>query len=324
MLDVRRLRVLHTVHAHGSITAAAAVLGYSAPAISQQLASLEREVGMRLTERVGRGIALTPAAEILVAHTDALLAQLDAAEADVAALRDHVAGSVRLAAFPSAGATFVPQAWAALAASAPHVDVDLEELEPDESLAAITQGQLDIAVAHEYDVLPRPLGPEFERRELLADPVFLAVPAGWVDRIAGESIGAGGTRGVAGGAEIALEAFAREPFLVARNGTSCAEMTRRACAYAGFVPRVVARANEFPVLLGLVAAGAGVALIPELAAVHVPELVRLVRPARPIVRQIFAVSRRGGDRRPAVRVVLEALTTAARTAAPRAVDTVRS
>jgi DNA-binding transcriptional LysR family regulator len=311
MLDVRRLRVLHTVHGHGSITAAAAVLGYSAPAISQQLASLEREVGMRLTERVGRGIVLTPAAEILVAHTDALLAQLDAAEADVAALRDHVAGSVRLAAFPSAGATFVPRAWAALAASAPHVDVDLEELEPDESLAAITQGQLDIAVAHEYDVLPRPLGPEFERRELLADPVFLAVPDDWVDRIA---LDAG--LGRRDGAEIALTAFAREPFLASRNGTSCAEMTRRACAYAGFVPRVVARANEFPVLLGLVAAGAGVALIPELAAVHVPESVRLVRPARPIVRQIFAVSRRGGDRKPAVRVVLEALTTAA-------VDTVR-
>jgi DNA-binding transcriptional LysR family regulator len=320
MLDLRRLRVLHAVHGHGSVTAAAAVLGYSAPAISQQLARLEREVGMRLTERVGRGIGLTPAAEILVAHTDALLAQLDAAEADVAALRDHVAGSVRLAAFPSAGATLVPRVWAALAASAPHVELDLEELEPDESLAAITQGRLDIAVAHEYDVLPRPLGPEFERRELLADPVFLAVPADWIDRLAPDATGAAGATGGAGDG-IALAAFAREPFLTARNGTSCAEMTRRACAYAGFVPRVVARANEFPVLLGLVAAGAGIALIPELAAVHLPGSVRLVRPARPIVRQIFAVSRRGGDRKPAVRVVLEALTAAAGTGA---VDTVRS
>lgn len=312
MLDVRRLRVLHTVHGHGSITAAAAALGYTAPAISQQLASLEREVGMQLTERVGRGIVLTPAAEILVAHTDALLAQLDAAEADVAALRDQVAGSVRLAAFPSAGASFVPRAWSALAASAPHVELQLEELEPDESLAAITRGDLDIAVAHEYDVLPRPLGPEFERRELLADPVFIAVPAG-SDWIGGVDVAAAGGRDLA--------TFARAPFLSSRNGTSCAEMTRRACAYAGFVPRVVARANEFPVLLGLVAAGAGVALIPELAAVHVPDSVRLVRPARPIVRQIFAVSRRGGDRKPAVRVVLEALVAAAATSA---VDTVRS
>ena len=79
MLDVRRLRVLHAVSAYGSVTAAAAALGYSAPAVSQQLAALEREVGMRLTERAGRGLQLTPAALILVGHTDALLARLDAA-----------------------------------------------------------------------------------------------------------------------------------------------------------------------------------------------------------------------------------------------------
>ena len=94
MLDVRRLRVLHAVSAYGSVTAAAAALGYSAPAVSQQLAALEREVGMRLTERAGRGVELTPAAHILVGHTDALLARLDAAEADLAALRDPIAGRV--------------------------------------------------------------------------------------------------------------------------------------------------------------------------------------------------------------------------------------
>src|ERR1700743_1720444 len=115
MLEMRRLRVLHAVSAHGSVTAAAAALGYSAPAVSQQLAALEREVGMQLTQRAGRGIGLTTAAGLLVAHTDALLAQLDAAEADLAALRDQVAGRVTLAAFPSAAAGLVPRAWAALA-----------------------------------------------------------------------------------------------------------------------------------------------------------------------------------------------------------------
>ena len=126
MLDVRRLRVLHAVSAYGSVTAAAAALGYSAPAVSQQLAALEREVGMRLTERAGRGIELTPAAGILVAHTDALLARLDAAESDLAALRDQVAGRVTLAAFPSAGATIVAAAWAVLAQAAPHVQLELD------------------------------------------------------------------------------------------------------------------------------------------------------------------------------------------------------
>src|ERR1700691_5949870 len=148
MLDVRRLRVLHAVSTYGSVTAAAAALGYSAPAVSQQLAALEREVGMRLTERVGRGIELTPAAGILVAHADALLARLDAAESDLAALRDQVSGRVALAAFPSAGAAIVPAAWSALARSAPQVRLDPTAMEPEEAVPAVLRGGADVAVAH--------------------------------------------------------------------------------------------------------------------------------------------------------------------------------
>lgn len=294
MLDVRRLRILHAVSTHGSVTAAAAALGYSAPAVSQQLAALEREVGMRLTERAGRGIELTPAAAILVAHTDALLACLDAAESDLAALRDQVAGRVALAAFPSAAAAIVAAAWVALARAAPNVQLDLTEMEPDESLPAVLRGNVDVAVAHEYDLLPRPLDPLFERRELARDPVLLAVPA---------SSPLAGT--------VDLASLAGQPFLVPRPGTSCAEMIQRACARAGFVPHVVARATDFAVLLSLVAAGAGLTLVPELAARRLPEGIRLLPPAVPVTRQIFTVSRRGGDRKPAVRVVLDALTQAA-------------
>jgi len=293
---MRRLRVLHAVSAYGSVTAAAAALGYSAPAVSQQLAALEREVGMRLTERAGRGLELTPAALILVAHTDALLARLEAAEADLAALRDQIAGRVALAAFPSAAASLVPAAWAALAGSAPQLRLDLTEMEPEESLPAVLRGETDVAIAHEYDLLPRPLDPLFERRELLADPVVLAVPAS--HPLAAESA-------------IPLSDLAGQPFLAPREATSCAEMIQRACARAGFVPRVVARATDFQVLLSLVAAGAGVTLVPGLAARWLPPGVRLVPPAEPVTRRVFTVSRRGGDRKPAVRVVLDALTDAA-------------
>src|SRR6516162_6621794 len=244
MLDVRRLRVLHAVSAYGSVTAAAAALGYSAPAVSQQLAALVREVGMRLTERAGRGVSLTPAALILVAHTDALLARLEAAEADLAALRDQIAGRVALAAFPSAAASLVPAAWAALAGSAPQLRLDLTEMEPEESLPAVLRGETDVAIAHEYDLLPRPLDPLFERRELLRDPVLVAVPAS--SPFAGD-----------GHSRIPLASLAGQPFLAPRGHTSCAEMIQRACARAGFVPGVVARATDFQVLLSLVAAGAG-------------------------------------------------------------------
>src|SRR6476646_2643326 len=300
MLDVRRLRVLHAVSAYGSVTAAAASLGYSAPAVSQQLAALEREVGMRLTERAGRGVELTPAAHILVGHTDALLARLDAAEADLAALRDQVAGRVTLAAFPSAAAGLVPAAWAALAGSAPQVRLDLTEMEPEESLPAVLRGETDVAVAHEYDLLPRPLDSLFERRDVLADPVSLAVPVG---------------HPLAGQPAIALADLADQSFLAPREATSCGEMIRRACARAGFAPRVTARATDFGVLLALVAAGAGVTLVPALAARQLPPGVCLVPPADPVTRQVFTVSRRGGDRKPAVRVVLDALSAAAASAA---------
>jgi DNA-binding transcriptional LysR family regulator len=316
MLDVRRLRVLHAVSAHGSVTAAAAALGYSAPAVSQQLAALEREVGMRLTERAGRGLELTPAALILVGHTDALLARLDAAEADLAALRDQVAGRVAVAAFPSAAASFVPAAWAALAGLAPQVRLDLTEMEPEESLPAVLRGETDVAVAHEYDLLPRPLDPLFERRELLSDPVLVAVP---------EAHPLAASDGM-----VPLTALAGLPFLAPRDTTSCAEMIQRACARAGFVPRVVARASDFAVLLSLVAAGAGVTLVPALGTrlppgAHLPDAdllgahlpgVRLLRPADPVTRQVFTVSRRAADRKPAVRVVLDALTAAAADLAP--------
>jgi DNA-binding transcriptional LysR family regulator len=300
VLDVRRLRVLHAVSVYGSVTAAAAALGFTAPAVSQQLAALEREVGMRLTERAGRGIELTPAATVLVGHTDALLARLDAAESDLAALREQVAGRVTLGAFPSAGATIVAVAWAALARSAPQVQLELTEMEPEESLPAVLRGQADVAIAHEYDLLPRPLDPLFERRELVRDPVRLAVPAG--SSLAGP---------------FPLASLAGQPFLAPRGNTSCAEMIQRACAQAGFVPRIVARATDFAVLLSLVAAGAGVTLVPELATGCLPAGVRLLSPAEPVTRQVFTVARRGGDRKPAVRVVLDALAEAAgsRTAA---------
>jgi DNA-binding transcriptional LysR family regulator len=303
MLDVRRLRVLHAVSAYGSVTAAASALGYSAPAVSQQLAALEREVGLPLTERAGRGITLTPAATLLVGHTDALLNRLDAAEADLAALRDQVAGRVALAAFPSVAATVVATAWGALNRSAPHVQLELEEMEPEESLPAVLRGQADVAVAHEYDIFPRPLDPLFERHDLLTDPVLVAVPDSYP----------------AADGPVPLTALGDQPFLAPRSGTACAEMIQRACARAGFVPKVVARATDFGVLLSLVAAGAGVTLVPQLGARPRPEGVRLLPPAEPVTRKIFTVSRRGGDRQPAVRVVLEALLDASAKVPPRGI-----
>ena len=205
-----------------------------------------------------------------------------------------------------AGTTRSPalsSSWYPVIPASPHSAIngrsprlDLTEMEPEESLPAVLRGETDVAVAHEYDLLPRPLDPLFERRELLDDPVVLAIPAG---------------HALAAEPAIPLSALSGQPFLAPRQATSCAEMIQRACARAGFVPRVVARASDFQVLLSLVAAGAGVTLVPGLAARSLPPGVRLVPPAEPVTRRVFTVSRRGGDRKPAVRVVLDALSAAA-------------
>jgi DNA-binding transcriptional LysR family regulator len=296
MLELRRLRVLHAVAAHGTMAAAARALSFTGPAISQQLAALEREVGLPLLERHGRGVRLTAAGQRLVAHTELLLAQLAAAEADLAGQREALSGTVRLAAFPTAAATLVARAWPRLAAAAPSVNLELTELEPNDSLPALRRDQLDIAVAHEYDLLPRPLDPFYERHELLADPVLAALPAG---------------HPAAEAERVDLADLAGEPWILPRHETSCHELVQRACAAAGFVPRAVAWCTDFRVALELAAAGAGAALVPRLAIAHPPAAAAL-RPLRtPVTRTIFAVSRRGGDRHPTVRVVLDELAAAA-------------
>lgn len=297
MLDVRRLRVLHAVSRHGSITAAATALGYSGPAVSQQLAALEREVGLPLTERRGRGIALTAAAHVLVAHTEVLFAQLAAAESAIAQFTGHVSGLVTLAAFPSAAANLLPGTWRAIAASR-HVQLQLEEMEPEESIPALLKHDVDIAVAHSYDLLPRPLDAQYDVHRLIDEPVLLAVPDG-PDTDPAETVD--------------LSSMADRPFLMPRAGTSCAEMIHRACAHAGFVPRTAVRATDFDVQLNLVAAGVGVALVPRLATKRLPPGVRLLRLARPLTRSIFTVSLRGGYRKPAVRLVINALEATATT-----------
>ena len=201
-----------------------------------------------------------------------------------------------LGCIPSAGAALVPAAWQALRAEAPQVRMKLVEMEAEESIPALHRRVVDIAVVHAYAIEPKPLDPAFATQPLLVDPVWVAVPA---------------DHPVAGADVVDLAAVRDAPFVSARTGTRCAEMTQRACALAGFVPDVVARATDFAVQLELVAAGVGIALVPELTIRRVPPGVRLVAPAEPITRSVQAVSRRGGDRHPAVRLVLDRLGAAA-------------
>jgi DNA-binding transcriptional LysR family regulator len=298
VLDIRRLRLLHALATYGTVAAAAQALHLSGPAVSQQLAALERETGMRLVERSGRRLRLTDAGHVLVAHTRIVLDQLAMAEADLVALGTDVTGTVRITAFSSAAETLVARAWQTLHADhGTRIRLQIVTAEPEEAIPALARGGCDIVIAYSYELAPRVPPAAVERRDLLTDPVVVALPA--TDAAA------------ASPGPVSLDTLAGRDWVAPRPGSTCHQMIERACGSAGFVPREVARCTDFAATLALVAAGMGVALMPGLAAGRLPDGV-ITRPISPgSGRDVFALTRPGGDRHPAARVVLDHLSTAA-------------
>jgi DNA-binding transcriptional LysR family regulator len=305
MIDVRRLRVLRALADRSTVAAAADALHLSPSAVSQQLAALEREVGQPVVERRGRGLVLTGAGEILLEHAHALFAQLERAEADVAAHGRGELGTIVVGAFPTALAAVAAPAVEALAASHPGLRVTLLDVESPHCFAALADERIDLAISMESASAPPPDDPRFARRPLLDDPLDAALPAG---------------HPLSGRSAIALEALAGETWVGPSAGTSCLEVTLAGCATAGFTPRLTHRTNDFTTLMTFVAAGLGVALVPRLAQGQIPDGVALV-PLRgdPPARRVFAATRRGSDARPIVAALLDALVGAAQRVAPPAV-----
>src|ERR687894_3087392 len=176
MLDLRRLRLLRELHERGTIAAVADALQFTPSAVSQQLAMLERETGVRLLERAGRGVRLTDAGRVLVEHAGALLERAELAEADLAAAAGTVAGRARIASFQSVAFHLAVPAMQALAREAPGLRCELVEAEPEWSLPALALGDVDLVLADEWQHQPhaRPAG--VDRRDLHRDPVRLVLP----------------------------------------------------------------------------------------------------------------------------------------------------
>ncbi|WP_426625896.1 LysR family transcriptional regulator [Leifsonia sp. McL0607] len=261
----------------GTVAAVAAELHLTPPGVSMQLAALERELGLPLTERRGRGLALTAAGRTLAAHGSAVADLLSLAELEVAALRDGAVGTYRVGAFPSIARTVVADAWRTLRGDGGlSIRMELLELEPRASLPALAAGEVDIALTHAYSNMAESAGPGFVATLIAVEPVWLAVPDG-------------DPAGTSGPAD--LHAFADHDWVVPHRQWTCYEMTERACGLAGFTPRSVAEASDFAVLLALVGAGAGVALVPELTVAEAPDGVRLLPLATPVVRNDYAVIR---------------------------------
>ncbi|MFD3522307.1 LysR family transcriptional regulator [Streptomyces sp. NPDC058653] len=297
MLDVRRMQVLRAVVTSGSITAAAANLGYTPSAISQQVAALEKEAGISLLERVGRGVQPTEAGRLLTEHAAGITDRLVEAEAALSDLRAGRTGSLRVRYFATAGAALVPPAVARFRAEHPTVRLDLKPTEPLDPMLEISSGHADVAIFIDHGRAP---GPGLQLAHLLDDPYLAVLPR---------------DHDLRHKRVLDLNDLADVPWVDAAFLPDCCRgIVTDACAGAGFSPNFVVESDDYPTAQGFVAAGLGVTIAPKLGlgAIHPGVVVRRLRNPEPF-RSIRAAFREAGSVNPAAASLLNALKDAATT-----------
>jgi len=297
MLDVKQLRVLKAVSEHGSFSAAADALTYTQPAVSQQIAALEKQAGATLVDRGSRGVTLTDAGRALVEHAEVVIARLAAAEAELEAIAGVRGGRVRMSSFPTAGASLLPPAVALFTRRHPEVELTFVEQEPEEAVQMLRAAQLELALVFEYRDLSQP---EFDRlyegielRHLIDDPMYVAMPA---DHRAARK------------QRVRLGDFADDVWIQNDTRGPCGRLHLAACVGAGFEPNIGYESDDYNVVQGLIAAGVGVSLLPALSLTNVREdiVVRSLGPRAP-TRRIASAVLAGRYRSPAADAMLDIL-----------------
>jgi DNA-binding transcriptional LysR family regulator len=277
MINVNRLRILREVSARGSIVSAAEALYMSPPAVSQQMATLEREAGVDLLERVGRGVRLTTAGERL---------------AEIDEVAHGVAGRVHASAFPTAARALLVPALARLKTTYPRLQFKMVDLEPEDSIPLLRVGELDILLTYEFETLPASDEPGMERVRLMSEPMAIALPVSH-PRAAGP---------------VAIADLRNDQWVVGRDGSPFLEVQKRVSNEAGYEPRVDYHSNDYQVILAAVEAGLGVALVPPMARFADYPGVAFRQPAdREIRRHISAIIRRGSRNSPTIAAALTAI-----------------
>jgi molybdate transport repressor ModE-like protein len=303
VLNLERLRVLQAVARHGSVTAAAAELHVTTSAVSQQLTKLERESGTTLVERSGRGIRLTDAAQLLAGHASAILSMAERAQADVDARAGAVAGRLVLASLPTATRGLAAPALRQLAAAHPALRAELTEADSSESIPALAQGTVDLAIAHDWSNAPLATLDGLTKTLLLEDFADIAVPATHpLAEQAAETHGGGAAQ---------LAQLGTGPWICGTPGTSCHDWLTFTLRSAHLEPQFAHTANEYATQLSLVAAGLGIAVMPRLGRGQVPPGVHMIAVQPALRRNIYALWRTTAARRPAISATVAALREAA-------------
>jgi DNA-binding transcriptional LysR family regulator len=291
MLGIWRLQLLREVARRGTIKAAAAAMSVTPSAVSQQLKLLELEAGVPLLEPHGRRVRLTDAGQMLVRHADAITAAIAAAESELAATRDAISGTLRVAAFPTAARVMMPRVLASLGARHPELRLTFRDLETDESLLALQMDEIDLAVVDEYDDRSRIRAPGVETIAILRDPLYVAFPPG-------RTPPAGRVR---------LTDLASESWIMDTEASTIFQVIARACERAGFEPHIRAQCKDYGVIHALVGSGLGMAILPGLALHDRPGSLRVTRTSPPLERTVFAAVRPERRAHPAVAAMLAEL-----------------
>lgn len=293
MIDLRRLRVLRAVSHYGTITAAARAMHFTTSAASQQIRQLGRELGIALLEPQGRKVRLTPAAQRLLAHADAIEARWEQAEIDLRTTSDEPAGPLRVAGIPTAVATLLAPAVAALRTKYPRLDPHIREVEQEDGWDLLFDGVVDLAVLESTQDNPPTGDARFEQRPLIDDVFDLVVPAD--HRFAGRD-------------GVVLADAAGEDWIIQPVACSCRQHTFSACGAAGFTPNVAHNALEWSAIASLIANGLGVALVPRLAFLP-PQLpiTRVPLAGDTRSRKLLTCTRAGAHDHPAIAATLAEL-----------------
>ncbi|KAA5829667.1 LysR family transcriptional regulator [Saccharopolyspora hirsuta] len=289
MVDPRYIRMFHAVVRAGSYAGAARELGYSQPAVSQQMRALERAVGTPLFARAGRSLRLTAAGEVLARHAGSALRDLAAAQNQITAIRQLRAGHIRICAFPSASATIVPAAAARIARRHPDLRIQLTEAEPPDSVETLRRGECDVALAFTYPGTAEQPDDDLIEVAVLDDPVVVVLPSGHrlAERRSVELVDLAGERWIAG-------------------CSRCRDHFVRECRAVGFEPDIAFTTDDNLAVQGLVAAGTGIALMPGLVLSFLRHPKVISRRVRKLDdRRVSAYVLRDHHRIPATALMLE-------------------
>lgn len=293
MID-RRLHVLRMVASRGTVTGAAEALHYTPSAVSQQLRTLARDLGVELVVQDGRRLRLTSAARTLLDHTDELFARWEEVRAAVLASDADESGTLRLCGFSTAAAALLPELAVDMGTLRPNARVRIIEADPEECFDLLLTDEADVAVVVPTSGVPSIADPRFEQHHLMEDPLDLLVPQ---------------THPLAHEAGAEMSRLADEPWIMDRPASPYHQLLLSACATAGFTPVAAHYASTWDTGAALVGSGLGIALIPRMA--HVPAghpIVRipLVGEAAP-KRHVLTGIRRGSADQPLISSALQAL-----------------